>query len=214
MAHETEFFEAVRRGDASTVADLLRSRPELAQVAGEHGKTGLHWAAETNQADVARILLDAGADMDAKTSWDASPLEWAATMGSGRVADLLLSRGAGGLTFVVAAALGKLEMVKASVESGADLSARGAPPSPDDHWPADSARVQGDVLSHAMYCSERSRTGCRVPAGPGCSDRCQGGIRHYRPTLGSHQRTPEYRGPPHCTRCEPHHPRRALQEYP
>lgn len=159
MAHENEFLDAVRRGDASAVTDLLRSEPELAQFAAEHRKTGLHWAAETDQAEIARILLDAGADMEAKTSWDASPLEWAATMGSMRVADLLLSRGASGFNFVVAAALGKLDAVKARFESGADLSVErrgGAPPSPDDHWPADSARVRGDVLSHAMYSAARN----------------------------------------------------------
>lgn len=76
-----------------------------------------------------------------------------------RVADLLLSRGASGLTLVVAAALGKLEEVKAAVVSAADLSAqrrRGAPESPDDHWPADSAHIRGDVLSDAMYAAARN----------------------------------------------------------
>jgi hypothetical protein len=49
MAHENEFLDAVRRGDASAVTDLLRSEPELAQFAAEHRKTGLHWAAETGR---------------------------------------------------------------------------------------------------------------------------------------------------------------------
>jgi len=159
MAHEDEFLDAVKQGNTSAVTDLLRTEPKLAQFAAEHRKTGLHWAAETDQAEIARILIDAGADIEARTSWDATPLDWAATMGSGRVADLLLSRGAKGFTFVVAAALGKLDAVKANVESGADLSAdRGAgpPPSPDDDWPADSARVRGDVLSHAMVSAARN----------------------------------------------------------
>ncbi len=159
MAHEDEFLEAVKRGDTRAVTDMLRSRQELARVAGEHGKTGLHWAAETDQAEAARILLDAGADIEARTSWGASPLDWAATMGSGRVADLLLSRGASGFTLVVAAGLGKLEEVKAKVASGMDLTAdrrRGAPDAPDDHWPADSAHLRGDVLSDAMYAAARN----------------------------------------------------------
>ena len=159
MAQEHEFLEAVKCGDTSAVADLLRHRPELARFAGEHDKTGLHWAAETDQADVARLLLNAGADMEAKASWGATPLDWAATMGSGRVADLLLSRSASGLTLVAAAALGKLEAVQAMVESGAILSAqrrRGAPGSPDDEWPADSAHMQGDVVSDAMYSAARN----------------------------------------------------------
>jgi len=159
MAPEDEFLEAVKRGDTPAVTDLLRSRRELAQFAGERGKTGLHWAAEMDQAEVARILLDAGANIEAKTSWGASPLDWAATMGSVRVADLLLSRGASGFTLVAAAALGKLEEVKATVAPGADLSAQrrqGAPASPNDDWPADSAYIRGDVLSDAMYAAARN----------------------------------------------------------
>jgi ankyrin repeat protein len=109
--------------------------------------------------EVARLLLDAGADIEAETSWGAAPLAWAAVMGSVRVADLLLSRGAGGFTFVAAAALGKLEEVKAIVESGGDLSAQrrhGASGLPDHEWPADSALLQGDVLSDAMYSAARN----------------------------------------------------------
>ena len=160
MSDETEFLEAVKRGDASAVADFLRSRNGFAHVADEYGKTGLHWAAETDRAHVAQMLLDAGADIEAKTSWGATPLDWAAAMGSINVADLLLSRGASGFTLVVAAGLGKLEEVKAIVASGADLSAhrrRGAPESADDdHWPADSAHIQRDVLSDAMYAAGRN----------------------------------------------------------
>jgi ankyrin repeat protein len=159
MPHEHEFLEAVKRGDTSAVTDLLRSQQDLARYAGELGKTGLHWAAETDRVDVARLLLDAGADMEATTSWGATPLDWAATMGSGRVAELLLSRGASGFTIIAAAALGKLEEVKAAVESGGDLSVhrrRSAPASPNAEWPADSAHMQGDVLSDAMYAAARN----------------------------------------------------------
>ena len=154
-----KFLEAVKRGDTSVVADFLCSRNGFAHVADEHGKTGLHWAAETDQVQAAQMLLDAGADIEAKTTWGATPLDWAAAMGSGNVADLLLSCGASGFTLVVAAGLGKLDDVEAIVASGSDLSAhrrRGAPESPDDHWPADSAHIQGDVLSDAMYAAGRN----------------------------------------------------------
>ena len=125
----------------------------------EHGKTGLHWAAETDQVETARVLLDNGADLEALTSWGATPLDWAAVMGSTEVGDLLIERGASGFTLIVAAGLGKFEHVKAIVASGTDLSAhrrRGAPQSPDDHWPADSAHICGDVLSDAMYAAARN----------------------------------------------------------
>ena len=120
MAGEDEFLEAVKRGDGPAVADFLRSQPELVGFAGDYQKTALHWAAEKNHAEVARLLLDAGADIEATTSWDATPLEWAATMGSSSVADLLLARGAGRFTLVVAAALGKIEDVKSMPGSESD----------------------------------------------------------------------------------------------
>jgi len=122
VGQQVEFFDAVRRGDAAAVAQLLDRCPNVACVTGEHGKTGLHWAAEADQAEVALLLLDAGAELEAKTSWGATPLDWASTMGSGRVAELLLSRGATGLTLVVAAGLGKIDEVRAEIESGADLA--------------------------------------------------------------------------------------------
>jgi uncharacterized protein len=159
MDETREFLESVRRGDAAGVSALISGRPELTRAAGDHGKTGLHWAAELDGIDVARVLVDAGADIEARTSWGASPLDWAATMGSIRVAELLLSRGAGGFTLITAAALGKRREVEAIVQSGADLSPhrrRDAPGTPDDHWPADSAHIAGDVLSDALYAAARN----------------------------------------------------------
>ena len=161
MSHkEDDFLEAVKSGKTGAVADMLRRQLDLARFADDHGKTGLHWAAETNQAETARLLLDAGADIEATTSWGSTPLDWAALMGSVDVAELLLERGATGFTLISAAALGKLEQVKTILSAcGADLSAhrrRGAPQLPDDHWPADSAHIRGDVLSDAMCAAARN----------------------------------------------------------
>jgi uncharacterized protein len=131
----------------------------MMKAADEHHKTALHLAAETDQLETAQLLLDAGADIEALTSWGATALDWAAVMGSARVGDLLLARGASGLTLIVAAGLGKFETVKGIIASSADLSAhrrRGAPESPDDHWPADSAHILGDVISDAMFAAARN----------------------------------------------------------
>jgi uncharacterized protein len=159
MAHEKDFLEAVKCGDTQAVGDLLRSRPELIRAADEYDKTGLHLAAETDQVEIAQLLIDAGADIEALTSWGATPLDWAAAMGSTRVGDLLLERGANGLSLIVAAGLGKLDTVKSMIASGVDVSAhrrRGAPQAPDDHWPADSAHIRGDVLSDAVFAAARN----------------------------------------------------------
>jgi ankyrin repeat protein len=153
------FFDAVRGGDVPAVLRLLERDPQLARAADAHGKTGLHWAAETDHDALARALIDAGADLEAATTWGATPLDWAATMGGVRVADVLLARGATGLTLVVAAALGKLDFVRRTIESGDDLARhrrRAAPAAPNGDWPDDSAHMLGDVLSDAMYAAARN----------------------------------------------------------
>lgn len=159
MSRQLPFLEAVRRGDTSAVVRLLDQDPELTRSVDEDGKTGLHWAAEVDRPEIAAALLDRGAELEARTSWGATPLEWASVMGSGEAARELLSRGAGGLTVIVAAGLGMLDAVKGMLASGVDLwehRRRGAPDSPDEHWPQDSAHLRGDVVSDAMYAAARN----------------------------------------------------------
>jgi ankyrin repeat protein len=125
----------VKAGAATGVSELLAREPHLARAAGDHDKTGLHWAAETNQAASAAALLDAGADIEARTDWGATPLQWAAVMGSTAVAELLLARVAGGYTLAVAAAIGHLAEVRKMVER--------------DHLP-------GAALGEAMHGAARN----------------------------------------------------------
>jgi len=154
-----DLIDAIRANDDGYVLDRLRADPTLVHAADDHAKTLLHWAAECDRPVIAAVLLDAGADLEAKTSWGATPFDWAATMGSGHVADLLLDRGAAGLSLVTAAALGRLGFVREVVEGGADLSMhrrRGAPDGPTPEWPADTAWARGDVLSDALHAAARN----------------------------------------------------------
>jgi ankyrin repeat protein len=156
---EAAILQAVKDGDVPAVERLLSDDPRLARAAGDYLKTPLHWAAEHDHHDIARMLLHAGADLEAKTSWGATPLDWAATNGSTKVAGLLLALGAQGMNLVAAASLGKLDLVREYLDSGAPLASlagRPAPAEPDDHWVADSARMQGDVISHVFYCACRN----------------------------------------------------------
>ena len=123
MEQHDDFLYAAKQGDGPTVTELLRRNPELTKAADEYDKTALHWAAEKDHVEVARLLLDAGADIEAKTNWGDTPLRWAATLGSANVAELLLARGARGFTLNVAAALGKLDDVKTMIDSGPDPAA-------------------------------------------------------------------------------------------
>jgi len=154
MNEASRMHEAVKQGDLPAVKRLLSEDPGLARAADDHLKTPLHWAAQYDHHEIAKVLLDAGAELEATTSWGATPLDWAATMGSTRVADLLLARGARGMNLVAAASLGKLDLVRTLLASGTpltSLSRRAVPTEPDDHWVAYSACMRGDVISDAFY---------------------------------------------------------------
>jgi uncharacterized protein len=159
MSGTAAILQAVKNGDVPTVKRLLSEDPHLVHATDDHLKTPLHWAAEHNHQDVARMLLDAGADLEAATSWGATPFDWAATMGSTKVADLLLARGAQGMNLVAAASLGKLDLVRKFLHSTtplASLARRAVPAEPNDHWVPESACMNGDVISDAFYSTCRN----------------------------------------------------------
>jgi len=55
---------------------------------GDDGGTALHAAAYSGGAPIVRLLLDRGADIEARdTSWDSTPIEWAAVGSGERPAD-------------------------------------------------------------------------------------------------------------------------------
>jgi RNA polymerase sigma-70 factor (ECF subfamily) len=155
----TEIIEVARRGDAAGVARLLRQDRTLADAAGEHEKTPLHWAAENDQREIAELLLAAGANPELRTSWGATAFEWAATMGSKEVARLLLEGGAAGMNLWTAAALGMVDVVAsyfAGGHPGPEAGRRRRPGEPPDEIPPDSALMTGDVVSDAFYIACRN----------------------------------------------------------
>jgi ankyrin repeat protein len=162
--HETktlEMLDAAENGDIEKIHSLLAEDPRLANAVGEYHKTPLHWAAEKNHGEVARVLIDAGADLNRVTTWGASPLEWAAYMGSEEVADQLLARGATGMNLVLAAGLGRLDEVMDYCDSRSSLDGLGIPKRPNDvndskGWPPDAARMKGDALGEAFQLACRN----------------------------------------------------------
>jgi ankyrin repeat protein len=82
------------KGDAARVKALLSSNRSLAVERGYRNYTSLHWAAMGGHYQVAKLLLDNGAEANAVSEENVSPLYLAALAGHSELVRLLLSHGA------------------------------------------------------------------------------------------------------------------------
>ena len=92
-ASNDRLLEVARGGDVDVVRALVGNGADVNAARGD-GMTALHFAAESGRAEVARVLLDAGAAVDAGTRIGRyAPLHLAARGGHGPVVALLLGPG-------------------------------------------------------------------------------------------------------------------------
>jgi ankyrin repeat protein len=89
-----ELHEAAEEGDLTTLRALLQAHPERVNDRSELGDTPLHCAAYQKQDKAVKLLLDAGADLDARGDHGRTPLHCAAVAGAVETARLLIQRGA------------------------------------------------------------------------------------------------------------------------
>jgi ankyrin repeat protein len=92
---ESVLAEAAERGDVTRVRALL-SAGSASDVnrPGVDGTTALHWAVRSDQPEMARLLLHAGADARLTDRYGIAPLYLAAVNGSAEMMRLLLDAGA------------------------------------------------------------------------------------------------------------------------
>lgn len=131
-AVEAPVADAARDGRVEEVRTLLRGGADVNAAHGD-GMTALHWAAENGDADLAEVLLYAGANVRAVTRLaDYTPLHLASRGGRVEVARHLLAAGAdpgaktstGGVQPLHFAALsGASEVVAMLLRAGADANA-------------------------------------------------------------------------------------------
>ncbi|MEZ6118427.1 MAG: ankyrin repeat domain-containing protein [Pirellulaceae bacterium] len=104
-------------------ADVAATQPD--------DMTALHWAVYHDQAELARRILDAGANVNAQNRYGVSPIMIACQNGNEEIARALLKAGAnandvqrGGETVLMTAArTGKVDVVTRLVEHGAEVNA-------------------------------------------------------------------------------------------
>ena len=97
--------------NAPAAAQLLVDAGAVLDDRGEDGtgETPLHWAASSDDAAVAEVLIDAGANIDMPNGSIGTPIANAVGYGCWNVAHLLAARGASVDSLWVAAALGLLD---------------------------------------------------------------------------------------------------------
>jgi ankyrin repeat protein len=97
MPEPKEMINAAKSGNTARVGELLAEAPSLLHARDTDGSTPLHYAAWKGHPEVARVLLDAGADHAIENNnshWGGTPLHAAAHGNQRAVAELLIAHGA------------------------------------------------------------------------------------------------------------------------
>jgi len=124
--------DAAMGGDRAAVKTLLQDGRDVNAAQGD-GMTALHWAAMKNDAELAQMLVYAGANVKATTRLGGNtPLIIATRNGHAPVVEVLLKAGAdakaptttGTTPLMLAAASGSVEAVKALLAAGAPVDAK------------------------------------------------------------------------------------------
>lgn len=92
--NELPVHDAARMGSAREISAILRGMPAMRDARNPLGSTPLHLAATNADPAVLKLLIEAGADVNARDDERATPLHMAAYAGRPAHARLLLEAGA------------------------------------------------------------------------------------------------------------------------
>ena len=88
-AEETLLHQAARDNNAALAKRLIAINAEWVNEKGKQWRTPLHWAARFNAVEVAKVLIDNGADVTVRDNGGLSPLDVARGYDSLEVVELL-----------------------------------------------------------------------------------------------------------------------------
>jgi ankyrin repeat protein len=149
---DSDICDAVTEGKIAVVKSLLDKKPDLVreEFYPAKGTRLIHLAVFNNRQQIVALLLDRGADIDAKSIMG-TPLQVAVRFGYEDLAELLLRKGAR-LDFFSAVGLGKVDQVQGMLRENPRLAQSRESPyrmSPL-HWASfsGSAKVAKMLLAH------------------------------------------------------------------
>lgn len=129
----TDWFDAARAGEATTVREMAEKFPGIVNVATYEGATALLQATEEQRGDMVVLLLSLGAKIDQADERGSTPLVSTACTGAVDIMKILLEKGAQlesrfgshlSTPLHCAAHNGNIDCVKLLVENGADIMAK------------------------------------------------------------------------------------------
>lgn len=128
----TDILQLSQTGNVQGVIQCLQQNKETISTRDSWGGTALHWACDKGHLDIVHLLLQSGADKDAKTHQNMTPLHCACSAGHFDVIRALLQYGAdkdaknrdGWAPIHYAADEGHLNIVQLLVDNGADKNAK------------------------------------------------------------------------------------------
>lgn len=88
------FMKAASTGDLKTLNDLINQNPNIVHARAKDGKTALHRAAMVGNTNAVQLLLDRGADVNARDNYRKTPLYYAGIARFWKTYKVLKYRGA------------------------------------------------------------------------------------------------------------------------
>jgi hypothetical protein len=163
------FLEACGVGDTAEIAKQLKRDPKLATTWTTWGWSALHLAAFSGDPEAVRLVLDRGADINARarTKFKNTPLQAALLANQLATAKLLLERGADplvrqahGFTPLQGAALhGRRDLVDLLLGAGAEIDSRA-----DDGRTAVTEALRGGHAELAAYLRQKGARDVEITA--------------------------------------------------